>query len=176
MSASNFLACLAETEQFEGGYSNDPYDPGGVTFKGVTQRVYTAWRQKQGYFVRTVAHASDEEIATIYREQYWDAVRGDDLFAGLDMTVFDPAVNAGPVRAIKFLQQALGVAVDGHFGLETFGAVQKVNDRAALIQRVCALRMSFWHMISTWWRFGKGWSARGNGVEAKALAMLAGLK
>src|SRR5579872_6877568 len=125
-----FSACLAETESFEGGFSNDPFDPGGATYRGVTQRAYDAWRRKQGSFLRGVAHASDDEISSIYREQYWNAVRGDDLFAGLDMVAFDIAVNSGPICAIKFMQKGLDVVVDGYFGLETLGALQKVGNRA----------------------------------------------
>lgn len=166
-----FSACLAETELFEGGYSNDKFDPGGSTYKGVTQRTYSAWPKRQHTFVQD---ASDEEIATIYRMQYWNAVRGDELFAGIDMVLFDIAVNSGPIVAIKFLQQELGITIDGVFGIETMGALLKVNNRRGLIMRICALRLSFWHQLTTWWRYGKGWFARGEGTEDKSLAMLEG--
>jgi len=172
----NFQICFADTEQFEGWhqYSNDPVDPGGATYSGVTQNAYNAWRTHVAQLpIQDVRRMTDAECQTIYKTQYWDAVRGDNVWAGIDLLLYDIAVNSGPLRAIKFLQQALGVTVDGQFGLETFGALMAVNDRKALIQKICAARMSFWHSLTTWWRFGKGWFARGIGMEAKSLALLA---
>lgn len=172
MTAANYPACLAVTLSYEGGYSNQIGDPGKQTDFGITQAVYDGWRRSQGFFLRPVRQIQVPEYQAIYKAQYWDAVRGDDLFAGLDLCLFDIAVNSGPLTAIKFLQQELGVAVDGHFGLLTLGALQKRNDRAAIIEAICTRRLSFWHALSTWWRFGKGWSARGAGIEAKALKMM----
>lgn len=85
--------------------------------------------------------------------------------------MYDIAINMGPVVATRFLQQALGVVADGWFGLETLDKLQRVNEPAALIKAICAKRFSFWHALSTWWRFGKGWMARGNDIEARALKM-----
>ena len=172
----NFQVCFADTEQFEGWhqYSNDPVDPGGATYSGVTQNEYNFYRvHVLNSKPADVREMQDSECRSIYKTQYWDAVRGDNLWSGCDLLLYDIAVNSGPVRSIKFLQQALGVKVDGQFGLETFGALMAVKDRKALIQKICAARMSFWHQLSTFWRFGKGWSSRGVGIEAKALALLA---
>lgn len=175
MTAANFVPCFLTTEQYEGWrvYTDDPYDPGGATYSGVTQRAFNGWLRMMGLPPREVRFAKDEELETIGNHQYWQPVRGDFLFAGLDLVLFDIAFNSGPITAIKFLQQALGVAVDGQFGLETIGALAKVNDRAALIHTICARRQSFWHSLKTYWRFGRGWSARGVGIETKAIVMLA---
>lgn len=172
MTATNFAACLSVTLGYEGGYSNNPADPGHATDFGVTQAVYDAWRRSKGEFVQSVRAIEPAEYQAIYRMQYWDAVRGDQLYIGLDLAMFDDAVNSGPVTAIKALQRALDVSVDGQFGLETLGALGKVTDKAALIQTICNERVSFWRSLSTWRIFGRGWSARGNGIQAKALAML----
>jgi lysozyme family protein len=169
-----FAACFAITETYEGWhqFSNDPYDPGGATYSGVTQRAYDSYRRLLKLPLQGVRRMGDDECRAIYRTQYWDAVRGDDLFAGLDLFMYDTGVNSGPITAIKFLQQALGVAADGQIGLETMGALAKVTDRAALIQTLCARRLSYWHALTTWWRYGRGWTARGTGIDVKALAML----
>lgn len=172
----DFVIGFADTEQYEGWhqFSNDPVDPGGATYSGVTQAVYTAWRIHVAKLLpQSVRAMTDDECRMIYKTQYWDAVRGDEVWAGMDILLYDIAVNSGSWRSIKFLQQALGVTVDGQFGLQTLGALRGVNDRKALIQKICAARMSFWHSLTTWWRFGKGWSARGVGYEAKSLALLA---
>ncbi len=172
----DFAIGFADTEAYEGWhqFSNDPNDPGGATYSGVTQKEYTAWRVYVAKLLsRHVLDMTDGECKAIYKTQYWDAVRGDEVWAGMDILLYDIAVNSGPGRSIKFLQQALGVSVDGQFGLETLGVLNAVRDRKTLIQKICANRMSFWHSLTTWWRFGKGWSARGVGVEAKSLALLA---
>ena len=174
MTASNFLACFNETESFEGGYVNNPHDPGGATLKGVTQGAYNAWRVQQGLSAQAVIRATDTEIQAIYREQYWNPVRGNDLFVGLDLVMVDYGWGSGPVTAIRHLQRVLGVAVDGQFGLETLGAVNAVNGRYAqinFINRLCDDRTAFFQSLATWVYFGRGWTVRLNGIRAKALAM-----
>lgn len=171
----NFGLCLADTEIYEGWkrYSNDKFDPGGSTYSGITQRAFTAWLTKQGKGNRSVRHILDSEVSAIAKLQYWDTVRGDELPAGLDLLMFDISFNSGPLRAIKLLQRALGQAQDGIFGLETQGALGRKSDQRALIKSVSGLRMTFWHSLSTWWHFGKGWNARGLGIETKALLLVA---
>ena len=174
MSSSNFLACFNETESFEGGYTNNPHDPGGATLKGVTQAAYNSWRIGQGSPVQAVIKASDVEIQAIYREQYWNPVRGDDLFAGLDLVMVDYGWGSGPVTAIRHLQKVLGVGIDGQFGLETLGAIRLfVSMRSILINRLCDDRTAFFRSLATWVYFGRGWTVRLNGIRAKALMMSA---
>lgn len=175
MAADNFVECFTDTEVYEGWhqFSNDKFDPGGATYDGVTQRVYSGYRLMKKLSPRSVRAMTDGECREIFKAQYWDAVRGDDLFKGLDLLIYDIAVNMGQVTAIRFLQQALHVPVDGHFGMGTMLSLRGVNDRAALINKIAAARMSKWHALKTWWRFGKGWGNRGKGIQAKALAMAA---
>lgn len=173
MSASNFLACFLETESFEGGFVNNIHDPGGATLKGVTQGAYNSWRVRQGLPVQAVIKATDAEIQAIYREQYWNPVRGDDLFVGLDLVMVDYGWGSGPVTAIRHLQKVLGVAIDGQFGLETLGAICPIDgpNRAMLINKLCDDRTAFFQSLVTWAYFGRGWTVRLNGIRAKALAM-----
>jgi len=172
-----FAACFAETETWEGWhqFSNNPHDPGGATYSGVTQRAYDGYRLKKGLPKQGVHAMTDAECQEIYHDEYWNAVRGDDLWAGIDLCQYDECVNSGPVEAALLLQRALGtVGVDGVFGLETLNAVLACTDRADLIKRVCAARLSFWHKLKTWVYFGVGWNRRDVGIQAKALAMLKG--
>lgn len=137
----------------------------------MTQRVYDGYRRSKGLSTQSVHGISTAECVDIYKAQYWAPAHGPDLPAGLDLCQYDEAVNTGPVQATRLLQQALGVSVDGSFGLETLGAVRACKDVPSLIKRVCAARLSFYHRLKTWVFFGVGWNARDVGIEAKALEM-----
>lgn len=181
----DFDACFAAMELEEGWhqFSLDPHDPGGATWCGLTQRSYDAWRRSRALPARGVRQATDAELATIYRGEYWNAVRGDDLFAGLDLAVFDYAVNAGARQATLDLQRSLNAAlpslridVDGVFGLETLHALQRLVSRDGeedLIHAICARRFAFWRALKTFRWFGAGWKARGERIERKSLALFA---
>ncbi len=133
MTASSFDEALKRVLVHEGGYADHPADPGGATMRGVTQRVYDGWRRRRGVPVRSVRLIEPGEVEAIYRLQYWDAVRADDLPAGLDYGVFDAAVHSGPGQAAKWLQRALGVTADGQVGEATLAALE--GQRAASVDR-----------------------------------------
>jgi lysozyme family protein len=155
----NLEVALAWVLAHEGGFVNHPKDPGGATNKGVTQRVYDGYRTRKGLAPRSVRGISAEEVAEIYRAQYWQAVRGDDLPAGLDYAVFDYAVNSGPRRAAMDLQRELGVKVDGVIGQITLAACARA-DVFDLIVRLCERRMRFLRALKHWPTFGRGWTRR----------------
>ena len=179
MSAANYAACLAVTLRWEGGFSDHPADPGGATMRGVTQKVYDGFRAARGLYPQTVRKISEHELQAIYRKQYWDVVRGDDLPPGLDLAVFDYAVNSGPVRAVKALQAILGVVVDGHLGEATLGAIR---DHLALdlAQALCDRRLAFMKAARDkkgrrlWPTFGVGWTNRVADIRRRAAAMARG--
>ena len=147
-SSDRFAACLAVTLQQEGGFSNNPADPGGATMRGVTQRVYTAYRVAHGLVDQTVANISDAELSDIYRSEYWAPVCCDQLPMGVDLCAFDFAVNAGDTRSEMVLQQSLGVTVDGHVGPQTISAA-KAADPHALAGRMLDLRATFYRQLAT---------------------------
>lgn len=168
---SNYAACLAFTLQFEGGYVNHPRDPGGETNKGVTKRVYDAYRARKGKPGQSVRNISDAELQEIYKRQYWDAVRGDELPAGVDACVFDNAVNSGQDRAIRQLQQVLGVKVDGNLGMATVDAA-KAMDAKKLVNALVDRRNTFLKGLGTFPTFGKGWMRRTAALRKTALGMV----
>lgn len=148
----------------EGGYVNHPRDPGGATNRGVTQRVYTAWKKKRGEPVKNVKEISEHEARKIFRDQYMAPVRFDDLPSGLDYAMADYSVNSGPGRAAKDLQRVLrdlghDIAVDGHVGEQTLAAVM-ANEASLLVSALCCRRMTFLRSLSTFDVFGKGWTRR----------------
>lgn len=166
----NISIALRHVLQHEGGYVNHPKDPGGATNMGVTQRVYDAYREREGQPKRSVRAITAEEVADIYKRQYWDAIRGDDLPSGLDYALFDYAVNSGPRRAAQDIQRELGVAVDGIIGQVTLAGIAR-EDVYGLIERLCARRMRFLRGLKHWKTFGNGWTRRVNDVQEAALKM-----
>ena len=175
MTAQNFAAALKRVLVFEGGKVDHPRDPGGRTNQGVIQRVYDGYRARKGWPKRDVYLMEAAERDEIYRAQYWDAVRGDDLPAGVDYVVFDGAVNSGPAQSVKWLQRALGgVKIDGELGEATLAAVTAHPDHDALIAAICARRLAFLKALRTWSTFGKGWSARVSGVRQIGQAWASG--
>ena len=153
---TNFEACLAHTLQYEGGHSDDPYDPGGRTNKGITQRTYDAFRKMNGLRRRDVYKMLDAEMHEIYRVEYWDAVKADELPSGADMVVFDAAVNSGVEQALKWMA-ACGVAP---------------ADTKRFVSCYSFKRLSFLEHLHTWLRFGSGWARRVYAVKFYALTMV----
>jgi lysozyme family protein len=170
MSAATWPTALAAVLKHEGGYVNHPADPGGRTNLGVTQRVWEAWTN-QPADEAVMRALTPELVAPLYRERYWNAVRGDELPAGVDLAVFDVAVNSGTGRAGKLLQQAIGAAVDGAIGPRTV-ALATAADPAATIDRICDLRLEFLRALPIWPTFGKGWSRRVEAARSEAKALI----
>ncbi|GEP05576.1 glycoside hydrolase family 108 protein [Methylobacterium oxalidis] len=171
MAAANFERALALVLQHEGGYVDHPADPGGATNLGVTIGTLSGWLGRPATKAE-VGALTKATVAPIYRKNYWDAVRGDDLPGGVDYCVFDFAVNSGQGRAIPSLQRAIGVADDGVIGPITLANVAS-RSSAQIIERICDDRMVFLRRLSTWPTFGKGWTKRVEGVRVEALAMAA---
>lgn len=171
MAASNFEKSLSLVLKHEGGWSDDPADPGGATNLGVTIGTLSLWLGRSATKSEVKALTA-KTVAPIYRRNYWNAIRADDLPPGLDYAVFDFAVNSGPKRAIIGLQRALGVADDGLIGPVTLAAVQ-ARSSTALTTSVCAGRLAFLRELSTWPRYGRGWERRVDEVRRVALEMAA---
>ncbi|MDK1490497.1 glycoside hydrolase family 108 protein [Sinorhizobium sp. 7-81] len=174
MTASGFKAALARVLVHEGGFVDHPRDPGGATNQGVTQRTYDAYRRSKKQRTRSVKAMVAAERDAIYKRQYWDAIKGDKLPAGIDYVLMDGAVHSGPKQSIKWLQRGLGAAyqgqIDGVMGIATFAALDATANHAALIDRICDRRMAFLRALKTWSTFGRGWEKRVASVRAMAKA------
>lgn len=168
----NFEVSLRMVLAHEGGWADDPQDPGGATMKGVTIGTFRAFKGPQATKAELRA-ISDADLRAIYRRQYWDAARGDDLPAGLDYFMFDYAVNSGPGQAVRHLQRVLGVQQDGIVGLKTLD-VLRGRHTADVIDGLYAARMGMLRSLKTWPRFGKGWTARVEGARKTARLMAVG--
>ena len=162
----NFEKSLTELLKLEGGYVNHPQDPGGRTNLGVTQTVWEDWLD------RSVSEAemkalTPAKVAPLYREMYWDRVKGDKLPSGVDYCVFDAAVNSGVSRAAKWLQTTVGAVADGAIGEQTLKQMLLTNP-LMVIDKYSAIRLEFLKGRSTWPTFGKGWERRVEEVKATA--------
>jgi lysozyme family protein len=166
----NFSKALAAVLVHEGGFVNNPKDPGGMTNLGCTKAV---WEEHCGHPVdeKTMRALTPNDVGPLYKRKYWDKVFGDDLPAGVDYVVFDAAINSGFGRAAKWLQACVGVEVDGGIGPKTLAAV-KAFDSKTLIEDYCKRRLSYMMDLPTWDTFGRGWSRRVNDVEASALTQI----
>ena len=166
----NWAKSLELVLRAEGGNVDDPYDPGGRTSRGVTQRVYNAYRERLRKSQRDVWAATAEEIADIYQESYWDPWC-DMLPSGVDYLFFDFSVNAGPYRAIRCLQSALDVRADGVIGPVTRMALAKAQFQGLVISFSTQRREFYFSLHMS--RFIHGWLNRANAAEHAALAMIA---
>ena len=156
---SKFKEALEIILHHEGGYVNHPKDPGGETNLGVTKRVYEDFGGTKDMKDLTI-----EDVEPIYRKNYWDKCRCDDLPSGLDLCVFDFAVNAGPGRAAKYLQTLVAaLPVDGGIGPMTLAKVneyvEKFNVKHAVVHYQ-ANRQKYYEELSTFATFGRGWTRR----------------
>jgi lysozyme family protein len=168
MTASNFAASLKLVLESEGGNDDDPQDHGGRTSRGITQREYDAWRREKGLPILDVWQAPQEDIDTIYHDEYWEPYC-DAMPTGVDYIYFNNAVLDGPHRATILLQQAIGVTADGRIGPVTRQAVLNANPSATII-KLSDASYAFYRGLHQP-RFLKGWLNRVSSVEKNALTM-----
>jgi len=166
-----FAACIPVILNSEGGYVDDPDDPGGATNFGITEATLASWR---GHPVTPddVREMSVDEAKAIYQANYYNPAHGPDLPAGLDLLAFDAAVNSGVGRAIILLQVAVGSLGDGHYGPNTAAAVARTPIRQA-IDNFHDAHAAFYQGRATFWKYGKGWLARNDRTRIIALGMIA---
>jgi lysozyme family protein len=168
----NFEECLVLLLESEGGYVDNKKDPGGRTNLGVTQKV---WEDYVGHSVteEDMRALKPDDVAPLYKKNYWDKISGDSLPVGVDYAVFDFAVNSGTSRAAKALQSVLGVTpIDGQIGPATLRALETANARD-VASSVCDMRLAFMQSLPTYATFGRGWSRRVAEVEEVAFHMTA---
>lgn len=167
----NFNQSLAYVLQNEGLWSDNPKDPGGATMKGITFAVFKNFKNNPNLTKQDLLHINDQDVHDIYKQLYWDKIRGDDLPCGVDYAVFDAAVNMGVNRAAKLLQESVGVNPDGVIGNITLGVINKTN-KLSLLENFAAEKKQFYQSLSTFNTFGKGWLNRVAEVKTRSENML----
>lgn len=172
MTDSHFTQALQHVLRHEGGLVDHPADPGGRTNRGITQRKLNEVRAAAAWLnlPATVDELTEDQVATIYRREYWSRLSCDELPASIALAAFDAGVNAGIGRSAKWLQQAAGVKADGIIGAQTIAAI-KAAPRVSLLNEFNARRA--WHYMlldSLDDTFGLGWARRLMDTHTAALA------
>ncbi|MCL4766431.1 MAG: TIGR02594 family protein [Hyphomicrobiaceae bacterium] len=160
-----FETSLAHVLEMEGGWSDDPHDPGGPTNLGITLAVYAASKgvelteASRAALKRELQRLEPAAARQIYRTRYWTPSRADALPPGLALMHFDAAVNHGVGNAARMLQQALRVTADGEIGPETLGASRTLPSNE-IVGRYADIRRERYRSRGHFWRFGRGWLRR----------------
>ena len=166
----NFDKCLKMLLKHEGGFVNHPKDPGGMTNLGVTKKVYEKWVGRD-VTEQEMRDLTVEQVAPIYKKNYWDRCKCDDLPSGADWSVFDWAVNSGTGRASKAVQKICGAEPDGVIGPKTLALLDKI-DNELIIEDMYKIRQNFYESLNTFDTFGKGWTRRNKETLETAKEML----
>ena len=134
----------------EGGYGNHPEDNGGETNYGISKAAFPD---------EDIINITRERAIKLYKEEYWDKVNADQLPPGVDLIVFDMAVNAGYKRSARILQGLIGAKKDGLIGPETIAAVNKHKSKD-IIMRFNIVRLLYYTNLGDFQHFGEGWFNR----------------
>tara|TARA_B100000073_G_scaffold347617_1_gene362560 strand:+ start:2119 stop:2646 length:528 start_codon:yes stop_codon:yes gene_type:complete len=174
MVLTNYIAGLEMVLGHEGSYVDDPDDRGGATNMGVTQKVYEQFMGREVTKDEMRAMPRDH-VDQIYKEEYWDRVKADLLPSGLDIAVFDLAINAGTGRSARILQEIIGAKPDGAIGNNTLSKLMQHKPKDVL-DKFTKKREEFYKSIvksnPSQKKFIKGWLNRNKEVHKLAKQMI----
>ena len=168
--ANNFAPCLAFVLKAEGGWSDNPNDPGGCTMHGITLASYQEWKHNLALTCSDLHVISETEVTDFYYDEYWIPSHGASMPLGVDLMVVDAGVNMGLGRSAKILQAQVGVTADGAIGPATLTAVLAIEP-TILIDALTQAQINFYYGLADYAIFGQGWINRVNAREAAALVM-----
>ena len=138
----------------EGGYVNDPNDPGGETKWGISKRSYPHLN---------IRDLTRDDARQIYETDFWNRINGERLiqrgFDGVSWQLLDFAVNSGIETAVRYLQRAVGVADDGVWGPYSQAAIESMSE-SDVIMLLNAERLDFMRRLRNWKHASKGWAGR----------------
>jgi lysozyme family protein len=167
----NFKKCLELILTHEGGFVNHPKDPGGATNKGITLKTYNQFLGRKAE-VEELKNISDTHVETIYKKEYWNKISGDQLPCGIDLALFDWAVNSGFKRPAKVFQEAIGASPDGYIGPKTLKQLGDQETFFDIILDICKQREKFYTTLSTFDTFGKGWLRRTEETRERSIELM----
>lgn len=173
-----FSQALAHVLEMEGGFTDDPYDPGGPTNRGITLRVFADWKatalnnSSRAGLKAELKRIPDDAVRAIYRQRYWAPAHCSEMPAQLAFFHFDAAVNHGVTGAMRLLQRAVGTEADGAIGPNTRAAIARLSV-GELLQRYADVRRARYRALPHFWRFGRGWLARVDKTLARATEIAA---
>ena len=171
---NNFERCMKMLLAHEGGFTADKRDKGnangGSTNLGVTSSVWAEWTGTEAGF-DVMKALTPETVSPLYKHNYWDRVKGDNLASGVDWFLFDFGVNAGTGRAARSVQRIVGAEADGAIGNQTLIAIGDF-DVKYILDKLHYSRQSFYEGLSDFQYFGNGWTRRNNETYEQCLEMM----
>jgi lysozyme family protein len=170
MASENYPEAIRRLLMHEGGYTNNPHDPGGPTNFGITIHDYRKYVNADGT-ADDVRRMSVNEAKAIYKSKYWNAQACDQLPAGVDYSIFDYGVNSGIGRSGKVLRRVCGLPANTHVVNDIVLAAVAKRDPASLVAAINDERLAFLKRLRTWPVFGKGWGRRVAEVRDVSLAL-----
>lgn len=147
----DFSTAIERVLSIEGGYTYDKDDPGGETQWGIS---------KNAYPTLDIKALTRDGAKAIYQRDFWTPVVSLTADSALQFQLMDAAVNHGIGNAVRFLQRALGVADDGHFGPISRAALSKADPKDVHLLFL-AERFEFWVKLVRFDKYGRGWVSRG---------------
>ncbi len=172
---STFDACLEFTLAEEGGYRDHPTEPRLASNHGITLARLRRFLRDPGLGRDDIRHIPCATVRALYLTDFWNRTRCDALPPGIDLMVFDHAVDAGPDRAGRALQLACGhkrADIDGAVGPDTLERVA-LADRLTLLDALTAMQRTSYRQMAAYGLFGETWLARLDRRRTKALALMA---
>ncbi len=158
----------------EGGFTDDPYDPGGPTNRGITLKVFADWKgvplneANRAALKAELRRIPETAVRDIYFARYWAPAHCAELAAALAFFHFDAAVNHGVTGAMRLLQRAIDTDADGEIGPNTRAAIARLPVDETL-RRYAETRRARYRELHHFWRFGRGWLARVDKTLARAV-------
>lgn len=171
----NFTECFQHVLGHEGGFQSDPRDKGNWTGGkvGAGENKGTKWGVSAAAYPNLdIRGLTKAQAQSIYARDYWGPIEGDLLPMGVDLCVFDAAINSGVSRAAEWLQEVIGAPVDGDIGNETVTYLLSKNPRQ-VINDYCDRRLEFLRGLPTWETYGKGWGNRVKAIRTTSTLMTA---
>ncbi|HWK38875.1 MAG TPA: TIGR02594 family protein, partial [Hyphomicrobium sp.] len=172
-----FAEALAHVLEMEGGYTDDPHDPGGPTNRGVTLATYAAWKRKpltaqtREALKAELRRIPDDVVREIYFQRYWAPAFCAEMAPALAFFHFDASVNHGVTGAMRLLQRAVGTDADGEIGPNTRAAIARLSTEE-ILRRYAEVRRERYRALPHFWRFGRGWLARVDKTLSRARVLV----
>ena len=173
-----FAQALTHVLAMEGGFSDDPHDPGGPTNCGITLKVFVDWKgvrldqASSASLQAELRRIAPDTVRDIYFARYWTPAHCAEFAPAIAFFHFDAAVNQGVTGAMRLLQRAVGSEPDGEIGPDTRAAIAALSVEDVL-QRYAQARRARYRALHHFWRFGRGWLARVDKTFARAAAIAA---